>query len=118
MKVNELISAISEAESNLSEARSALSDHLRDIIKELGEELWGTIISTYMYKDYLEVTTEWSARNCTNHSDYRIPKSVIESDDPVEAAKKWKLNEERKKEAQDRARMEAEFQRLKTQLNK
>lgn len=40
----------------------------------------------------LRIETSWSARGCSNSSDYNLPSFIIDADDPVEAATLWGLD--------------------------
>ena len=51
-----------------------------------------------IYGDHLHIRTEWSARGCDQSSDYRIPMSIIDAEDPIKAATIYGINK-RLKEA-------------------
>jgi hypothetical protein len=58
----------------------------------------GTIKGDYlsdldMYNNKLHIRTEWSARGCANHSDYELPISILEAEDPIKAATVWGLQQ-------------------------
>jgi len=45
-----------------------------------------------IYGDHLHIRTEWSARGCAQSSDYRIPMSIIDAEDPIKAATIYGIN--------------------------
>jgi len=50
------------------------------------------LTSLDIYSDYLHIRTEWSARGCAQSSDYRIPMSIIDAEDPIKAATIYGIN--------------------------
>lgn len=44
------------------------------------------------YDGTIYIDTSWSARNCAQTSSYRFPSRIIDSEDPLRAAKIWGLN--------------------------
>lgn len=39
---------------------------------------------------YFEIRTEWSARQCAQTSEYRLPVSIVDAADPLQTAAAWK----------------------------
>jgi hypothetical protein len=76
---------------NIDECQSSLS-------KILTAAGYGSIVndkieSLDIRKGILRIETTWYARGCSNSSDYDIPMSVIEAEDPIKAATIWGLTE-------------------------
>lgn len=74
---------------------------------------------------YIEIETSWSARSCLQTSTYRLPSFIIDSEDPIREATKWKLEksknetESKLKQAQaDVIRYTAKLDELNTELEK
>ena len=117
-KIQELIDARNEAEEALDRTRTELQEFIFPIIKAAGigepRGEWITRIETY--NGNLNVTTEWSARNCSNNSDYKIPMSILNAKDPIAEAEKYKRNKELLQKAADRANTLAQIERLQKTL--
>lgn len=52
-----------------------------------------TVTDIGVYGGNLCISTAWSARGCEQTSELRLPMSIVESEDPVHAAKVWSLNQ-------------------------
>ena len=67
---------------------------LHDILQaaELGGINRDHMTGLDIYGDHLHIRTEWSARGCAQSSDYRIPMSIIDAEDPIKAAKLYGIN--------------------------
>lgn len=119
MKHTELLNNLSEAESAVQGAKTQLQDFLYPILEALGHNPQGEWIeSTWESKDNLNITTGWTSRGCSNSTDYKIPLSVLRSEDPVAAATQWK--EQKALQDAERTRQEtlAQIARLQQTLIK
>lgn len=91
--IDEAISAFNTyRHPHLDDARKLISD----ILKAAGK---GTIehdkIETLdEYTGFLRIETSWSTRGCEQTSEFEIPSSIIDADDPIVAATRWGLNEQ------------------------
>lgn len=78
-----------------------------DEILKAGNQGWingDTIIYIAFDKEYLNITTEYSIRSCLQTQTYKIPKTVLESDDPIKAMKNWD-NRQKVSKAKEKVRM-------------
>lgn len=82
---------LEEASSALSIYRSPDIAEAKELIDkilvagDMGSTIYETIVAIDDYGDYFEIRTEWSARCCAQTSEYRIPSSVVDADDPLKA---------------------------------
>lgn len=110
----DLIGRLEDIKCNVSDAEADLEDILFPIIKAsgIGSPHAENIIGWCTAAKGLYITTEWSAMNCQNTSDYWIPLSIINASDPLEAAKAYKVAKEHRQIESKRAGAIAEIARL------
>jgi hypothetical protein len=93
--LRELINEATEAietykHPDVSEVQGKLHDILQ--AAELGGINRDHLTDLDIYGDHLHIRTEWSARGCAQSSDYRIPMSIIDAEDPIKAATIYGIN--------------------------
>jgi hypothetical protein len=93
---------------------------LNAVLKAAGLGSTGNDQITYIYEHkgiggFFEIRTEWSARNCAQTSEYRLPTSIVDAEDPLQAAFDWQYSKalreaqiefKRCTDALDRARLD------------
>jgi hypothetical protein len=112
--------AIQLAKDTLYEAEKARDLFLQPILDILGA-VGGGISEVYQSKDWknvhvLEITREGSHRGCSWSKNYSFPIEIFESDNPIEAAKKFVEQKTQEKASEERARKKAELVRLAREL--
>jgi hypothetical protein len=118
-KIKDMIQRINDAKEALEDAEGDAATFLYPIIiaAGIGNPHHEGIIRLELRRDTLEVETEWSARNCRNTSDYRVPLSILDAEDPIAAAIAWKSANAEQRAKQERAFAIAEIERLQKSLN-
>jgi hypothetical protein len=78
---------------NIDEFKPAMSEVLnaagvgslmRDCVESIDER-------TSNGQKWIVIETSWSSRGCSQTSEYRIPSFIVDSENPLKAAHKWKL---------------------------
>lgn len=76
---------------NIDEAQERLNEVLEAAgLGSTGRDHIAAIDECIGMGGYFEIRTEWSARCCAQTSEYRLPTSIVDAQDPVQAARSWK----------------------------
>lgn len=84
----------------------------------LGSTGSDSITSICWYGEYLTIDTEYYTMNCHQTDNIRIPNSILKANDPIEAAKEYRKNEELKKAYSEIKGCEYALEKSKDRLNK
>ena len=74
---------------DIDECKRSLSEILKAM--QHGSIMNDTVESLEFYKGELLIETTYSCRGCTNSSSYRIPKEILEAEDPIKTASIWSV---------------------------
>lgn len=115
---------LEEAASNLLVYRSPDLDEVRQRLNEVLEAAGlGTTsndriesIAEFREDDSFVIHTAWTARGCSQTSEYRLPASIVDAADPLEAAKSWKHDKEVAEARAALAKAESDFARARERL--
>ncbi len=72
---------------DISEADARLDELL--VAAELGSIRHDRIERISEHEGILHIHTSWSARGCTNTSDFEFPTAILDAPDPIAAAKEY-----------------------------
>lgn len=84
---------------DIDECKRQLSEILKAM--QYGSIMNDTVESLEFYRGELLIETTYSCRGCTNSGSYRIPKEILEAEDPIKTASIWSVKKQITKTEQE-----------------